>query len=214
MNLVKFTPILTKDDQCIISNYRPISALLFFSEVLEHIMYNKLYDCFTVSNVLFNKQFRFRAGHSMKHALLELIDQIYDSFNDKNFFQWIFNDLPKAFDIVDDCILLKKLEYYGIKWRNLSWFQSYLSNRKQKIEYKQDNKHGNTELSNIICGVPQNSFPESLLFIIYVNSSYQTLEFLTLTIFANNTNLFCKSEVIKTLFLKENIELEKIAEWL
>ena len=96
----------------------------------------------------------------------------------------------------------------------MSWFQSYLSNRKQKIEYKQDNKHGNTELSNIICGVPQNSFLESLLFIIYVNSSYQTLEFLTLTIFANNTNLFCKSEVIKTLFLKENIELEKIAEWL
>ena len=94
----------------------------------------------------------------------------------------------------------------------MSWFQSYLSNRKQKIEYKQDNKHGKTELSNIICGVPQNSFLESLLFIIYVNSSYQTLKFLTLTIFADNTNLFWKSKVIKTLFPEEKIKLEKIAE--
>ena len=212
MSLVKFTPILLKDDQCSISNYRPISAFPCFSEILEHIMYNKLYDCFTVSNILFNKQFRFRAGHSMEHALLELIDQIYDSFNDKTFFQWIFNELSKAFDIVDDSILLKKLKYYGIKRRNLSWFQSYLSNRKQKIEYKPDNKHSNTELANIIRGVLWHSFLESLLFIIYVNSSYQTLKFLTLTIFADNTNLFWKSKVIKTLFPEEKIKLEKIAE--
>ena len=72
-------------------------------------MYNKLCDYLTVSNILFNKQFGLRAGHSMKHVLLELIDQIYDSFNDQNFFQGVFNDLSKDFDIVDDSILLKKL---------------------------------------------------------------------------------------------------------
>ena len=31
--------------------------------------------------------------------------------------------------------------------------------------------------------------------------------------FADNTNLFCKSKTVKTLFLKLNIELEKIMEW-
>ena len=40
-------------------------------------MYNGLYD-------YYDEQFRFRAVHSTEHALLELIDQIRDSFNDKN----------------------------------------------------------------------------------------------------------------------------------
>ena len=109
-------------------------------------MYKRLYDYFTVNNILFNKQFGFRAGHSTEHALLELIDQICDSFNDKNYFLGIFVDLSKAFDTVDHSILLKKLEHYGIKGRNLSWFQIYLSNRKQYIEYKQENKTGETGL--------------------------------------------------------------------
>ena len=176
-------------------------------------MYNRLYDYFTANSILFNKQFGFRAGHSTEHALLELIDQICDSFNDKNYFLGIFIDLSKAFDTVDHSILLKKLEHYGIKGRCLSWFQSYLSNRKQYIEFKQDNKTGNTELSNIICGVPQGSILGPLLFIIYVNDLCQTSEFLKPIMFADDTNLFCKSKTVKTLFLKANIELKKISEW-
>ena len=31
--------------------------------------------------------------------------------------------------------------------------------------------------------------------------------------FADDTNLFCKSKTVKTLFLKVNIDLEKISEW-
>ena len=31
--------------------------------------------------------------------------------------------------------------------------------------------------------------------------------------FADDTNLFCKSKTVKTLFLKANIELQKISEW-
>ena len=93
-------------------------------------MYNRLYDYFTANSILFNKQFGFRAGHSTEHALLELIDQICDSFNDKNYFLGIFIDLSKDFDTVDYSILLKKLQHYGIKGRSLSWFHSYLSNPK------------------------------------------------------------------------------------
>ena len=117
-------------------------------------LYNRLYDYFSANSILFHKQFGFWAGHSTEHALLELIDQICDSFNDKNYFLGIFIDLSKAFDTVDHSILLQKLEHYGIKGRSLSWFQSYLSIHKQCIEFKQDNKTGNTELSNI-CEVPQ-----------------------------------------------------------
>ena len=155
MKVAEVTSIFEIGEKCSISNYRPISVLPCFSKILERIMYNRLYDYFTVNSILFNKQFGFRAGHSTEHALLELIDQICDSFNDKNYFLGIFVDLSKAFDTVDHSILLKKLEHYGIKGRNLSWLQSCLSNHKQYIEYKQENKTCNTDLSNIICGVPQ-----------------------------------------------------------
>ena len=71
------------------------------------------------NNILFNKQFVFRADHSTEHALLELIDQISDSLNNKSYFLRIFINLSKAFDSVDHKILLKKLQHYGIKGKNL-----------------------------------------------------------------------------------------------
>ena len=82
----------------------------------------------------------------------------------------------------------------------------------QYIEYKQENKIGSTELSNIICGVLQGSIL-GFLFIIYVNNLCQMSEFLKPIMFAGERNLFHKSKNIKSLFLKANIELEKISEW-
>ena len=38
-------------------------------------------------------------------------------------------------------------------------------------------------------------------------------EFLKPILFAGNTNIFCKSKTVRTLFLKANIELEKTSEW-
>ena len=91
---------------------------------------------FSLQECKFKAIFTFKKS---EHALLVLIDQICDSFNDKNYFL----EISKAFDIADYSILLKQLEHYGIKGRNLSWFQSYLSTSKQYIEYKQENKTGN-----------------------------------------------------------------------
>ena len=95
MKAAKITPIVKKGEKCKISNYRPISVLPCFSKILEQTMHNRLYDYFTINNILFNKQFGFRVGHSTQHALLELIDQICDSFDTKNCFLGIFIDLLK-----------------------------------------------------------------------------------------------------------------------
>ena len=89
--------------------------------------------------------------NNFDHALIKIIDSIYDSFNQNKYTFGAFIDLSKAFDTVYHNILIDKLNLYVIKSNSLKWFLSYLSNRKQFIQA------GTIKTSNldIICGVPQ-----------------------------------------------------------
>ena len=90
-------------------------------------MYNRLYEYLTESNLLFDKQFGFRKGHLTEHALIELVNRIYNFFNENKYTLGVFIDLSKAFDAVNHNILLKKLKLYGTENSNSKWFTSYLS---------------------------------------------------------------------------------------
>ena len=111
IKIAKISSIFKKGDKSILSNYSPISALPFFPKILERVIYNRRYTYLADNKILFNKQFGFKAGHSTGYALLDLIDQVSDSLNDKSYFVGIFIDLSKAFDTVDHKILLKKLQH-------------------------------------------------------------------------------------------------------
>ena len=87
-------------------------------------MYNRVYNYLNDNNLLFRKQFGFKKGHSTDHALIKLIDSIYDSFNQNKYSLGVFIDLSKAFDAVDHNILIDKLNFYGIKNNSLKWFRA------------------------------------------------------------------------------------------
>ena len=80
----------------------------------------------------------------------------------------IFFDLSKAFDTVDNNILIKNLQLYGVQGNCPNWFQSYLTNRKQYIK----RKYFKTEMLNIKYGVHQGSILEPMLFIIYISDLF------------------------------------------
>ena len=154
---------VSKGNNTLVTNYRPISALPCFSKLLERIMYNCLYKFLVENNI--QKQFGFQNAHSTEHAILQLLNQITDAFSQGKYTLGIFIDLSKAFDAVNHNILLEKLKAYGLQSENLKWFRSYLSNRKQFILYD-DSK---TEMKIVKCGVPQGSILAPLIFIIFLN---------------------------------------------
>ena len=74
-------------------------------------------------------------------------------------------DLSKAFDTLNRDILIHKLNYYGMKRRELKLFDNYLSNRKQFTDV--NDYKSNTQI--IQTGVPQGSILGPLLFLLPKN---------------------------------------------
>ena len=77
----------------------------------------------------------------------------------------ILVDLKNEFDTINHDILLKKMSSVGFSFQSITWFESYLSNRRFQVNIK--NKYYN--VANINCGVPQGFILGPLLFLLYVN---------------------------------------------
>ena len=142
--------------------------------------------------------------------IAQLADQIHESFENDNYTLGVFIDLSNAFDTIDHAILLKKLEHYGIKDKNLAWSRSYLTNRKQYIQITNDSK---SNLRNTTCGVPQGSILGPLRFLVYVNDLPSSSKILNPVMFAEDTNLFHEHKNIIKLFVTVNEELMNINDW-
>ena len=188
LKIAKATLIYKADNSSNVSNYRPISVLPCFSKTLERIMYNRLQKYLKDQNILYDKQFGFQTGHSIDHAIAQLVGQIYEAFEKNVYSLGVSIDLSKAFHtVVDHSILLRKLELYGITDKNYAWIKSYLSNR---LQYIQVDENCRTEYRVVKCGVPQSSILGPLLFLLYVNDVKNTSFVLDLIMFADDTNLF------------------------
>ena len=124
MKTAKVTPVFKGGNIADLSNYKPISLRPCFSKILERLMYNRLYKHLSNLKILYPKQFGFQKDHSTDHALLQLVDQIYESFERNEYTIGVFIDLSKAFDTVDHNILLKKLEIFNIPDMHLQWFRN------------------------------------------------------------------------------------------
>ena len=209
LKIARVTSLLKGGENYQLGNYRPIFVLPCFSKVLEKIMYNRLYKYLTDNSMLYKKQFGFQDRHSTEHAIVQLVDQIRNSFESKQSTLRVFVDLSKAFDTVYPKILIFKLENYGIRGKNLLWFISYLTNRIQYIK----NNNLNTSFQKIVCGVPQDSVLGPLLFLIYVNDLKDASKSLDCIMFIDDTNIFYSHQNVKGLFYPVNSELEKVSQW-
>ena len=121
----KVIPIFKTESRLLCNNYRPISLLSNISKIIEKIIHQKRNKFLEGINCFYNLHFRFRLNLSTNNALLSIIENIQTDLDNGNFSAGVLIDLKKAFDIVDHDILLKKLEYYGLRKLSRDLLQSY-----------------------------------------------------------------------------------------
>ena len=206
----KVIPCHKGDSILEMSNYRPISLLPIFSKVFEKLMYTRVIAFINKHKILYKNQFGFQSNMCTEYAVNSLINNVTKCLENQETGICIFLDFAKAFDTVNHDILLKKLEYYGIRGIAQNWFKSYLSNRMQGT----DIGGIQSSLNYIKCGVPQGSVLGPLLFLLYINDIVNSSKLFQFTLFADDTSLFYSQKNTTNMSQIVNIELEKISHWL
>ena len=107
-------------------------------------------------------------------------------------------------------VLCKKLELYGVHHRELSWFKSYLTNRKQFCRIN----GADSEIEDVEVGAPQGSCLGPLLFLVYINDLPQAVLDSNVSMDADDTSLCYQSHDMTRLNEAINSDFAKLDTWL
>ena len=185
--------------------------MIWYPKIIERVMHKRLVAYCETSNVLFHRQFGFRAGHSTEMAVTEVVSIVTRALNDKVPIVAVNMDLSKAFDTIDHSIMCEKLRKYGVSGNILSWFKSYLQGRTQQVNF--NGSISSTE--TILRGVPQGSILGPLLFILYINDLHRSYRDSQMICYADDCNVFFRIDRsdIDASTARINDALNTISDW-
>ena len=162
----KVSPQFKKGDKTKGENWRPVTDIVFVSKLAEAAVYDQVSEHFSANNLWHPNHHGFRPNHSTASAISQMYDFWIRGAEKTELSAALLLDLSAAFDVVDHFILLEKLKLYNFSPKTISWFKSYLENRKQVVvveSMSSDPKEVGEQ------GVPQGSLLGPILFIIFYN---------------------------------------------
>ena len=198
------TPIHKSGSQHNINNYRPISLLSIASKILERFVHSTLLQECNNLAIFSDTQHGFLPGRSCLTNLLSTYNDLTTYVDGGIPCDLIFLDFSKAFDSVSHVNLINKLVSLNFSPSLVSWIQSYLYRRRQRICLR-------GSLSNwtaVTSGVPQGSALGPLLFNIYMSD-------LSNKISSNHTSYADDLKLFSPCFLSSSLQsdLDTIATW-
>ena len=119
-------------------------------------------------------------------------------------------ELQKAFDPVNQNILLAKLKHCGIKGTSFDWFKSFICDRVQYTSI--DLKESSTKIASH--GIPQGSVLGPLLFFIFINYLNKSVKNSKVHHYVDDTNLLLTEKSLKKINKQVNQDLAVICRWL
>jgi hypothetical protein len=186
-------PLLKKSNLDIddLSNYRPVSNIPYLGKIIEKAVCEQITNAALLSGNTELYQSAYTKNCSTETALLDVMNNIYQSTSKSHVVCLVMLDLSAAFDSVSHDILLNRLHYrFGFDGKVLDWIKSYLCNRTQKVTV-------NGEFSSEIViehGVPQGSILGPFLFIFFTSPIGEICRKygIKFHIYADDLQLYCE----------------------
>jgi len=199
----------------ILKIFRPVSNLVYVSKLIERIVAVRITDHMTTNNLHELLQSSYKKFHSCETALIRVQNDILQAVDEKKCVLLVLLDLSAAFDTVDHGKLLQILsERIGLTGTALKWFQNYLLDRTQSVII--DGIESN--IWQILFGVPQGSVLGPILFIIYTSPLGDILRHhgIDFHLYADDTQIYLSFDIdeINTAYEKMEKCISEIRTWM
>ena len=197
--VARVLPLHKKLSKNAVENYRPVSILSTPSKILEEVLRQQLSRYLEQKGILPSSQFGFRCGRSTVQATGAALHDWQKARRANMSCGALQFDLSAAFDMISADLLIKKLQIYGACTSVEKIITSYLTGRRQRVDYGDSH----SSLIDLDAGSPQGSCLSPLLYITLVADLDEWISEGSVIAYADDSSVYSvgntREEVRRTL---------------